>query len=222
MARATWNLEANAAHWKRWLEDRAIFPAIGGASSLSCRPTYRAMWRRNNGDLHMRHFLLPVLASCLWLAPACGKAEDGGAKGRGVALAVIDFDYIDTSGEERDQHREHEARLGALVGALRDDLAKNAPFRVVTPTCGHEPCKAASLEDGSLLVAAREAGANIVLIGGIHKMSTLVQWAEIVAIDASSGRVLDKKLFTFRGDTDEAWRRAERFIVDEITALPPL
>ena len=75
----------------------------------------------------MRHFLLPVLASCLWLAPACGKAEDGGAKGRGVALAVIDFDYIDTSGEERDQHLEHEARLGVLVGALRDDLAKKTP-----------------------------------------------------------------------------------------------
>jgi hypothetical protein len=168
----------------------------------------------------MRHFFLLVLASCLWLAPAWGKAEDGGAR-RGVALAVIDFDYIDTSGEKRDQRLEHEARRGALVGALRDDLAKNAPFRVVTPTCGHEPCKAASLEDGSLLAAAREAGADIVIIGGIHKMSTLVQWAEIVAIDAGSGRVLNKKLFTFRGDTDEAWRRAARFIVDEITALPP-
>jgi len=29
------------------------------------------------------------------------------------------------------------------------------------------------------------------------------------------------RTITFRGDTDEAWRRAETFIADEITTLPP-
>ncbi|MGO8740097.1 DUF2380 domain-containing protein [Rhodoblastus sp.] len=169
----------------------------------------------------MRQYLLPVLTSCLWLAPACGKAEDGGAKAQGAAVAVVDFDYSDTSGEERDQRMEHEARLGVFMSALRSDLAKRARFRVVTPICGAEPCKPASLGDGSLLVAARAAGADIVLVGGVHKMSTLVQWARVNAIDVRSGRVLFSKLFTFRGDTDEAWRRAERFIVQEVTALPP-
>ncbi len=174
----------------------------------------------------MRHFFLPVLASflwlapaCLWLTPACGKAGEGNAKVQGVA--VIDFDYIDTSGEERDQRMEHAARLAGFMNALRSDLAKSAAFRIVTPTCGAEPCEPASLEDGSLLVAARAAGADIVLMGGVHKMSTLVQWAEVMVIDAASGRVLNKKLFTFRGDTDEAWRRAEAFIFDEITVPPP-
>ncbi len=181
----------------------------------------------------MRHFFRPVLASflwlapaalwlapaALWLAPACGKAEEGNAKAQGVA--VIDFDYIDTSGEERDQRMEHAARLAGFMNALRSDLAKSAAFRIVTPACGPEPCGPASLEDGSLLVAARAAGADIVLLGGVHKMSTLVQWSEIMVIDAASGRVLNKKLFTFRGDTDEAWRRAEAFIFEEITAPPP-
>ncbi len=168
----------------------------------------------------MRH-LVPVLASCLWLTPACGRAEESRAKAQCVAVAVIDFDYIDTSGEERDQRMEHAARLGGFMNALRGDLAKSAAFRIVTPTCGSEPCESASLGDGSLLASARAAGADIVLVGGVHKMSTLVQWAEIMVIDAASGRVLDKKLFTFRGDTDEAWRRAEAFIFDEMTARPP-
>ena len=69
------------------------------------------------------------------------------------------------------------------------------------------------------LAAAREAGADILLIGGVHKMSTLVQWAKVQAIDAATGQIALDKLFTFRGDTDEAWRRAEAFISNEM--LPP-
>ena len=72
-----------------------------------------------------------------------------------------------------------------------------------------------------LLAAAREARADILLIGGVHKMSTLVQWAKIEAIDARTGRIVLDKLFSFRGDTDEAWRQAEAFIFDELTALRP-
>ena len=70
-----------------------------------------------------------------------------------------------------------------------------------------------------LLAAAREAGADILLIGGVHKMSTLVQNAKVEAIDARTGRVMFEKLFTFRGDTDEAWRRAEIFIANEIAGI---
>jgi len=166
----------------------------------------------------MRHFLVPVLAAWLWSMPSCGTAQDGGPKAQGAAIAVIDFDYVDTSGEERDQRKEHEMRLGNVMRALRDDLAKGGSFRLVTPACVPNPCSLAGSTVTDLLAASREAGADILLIGGVHKMSTLVQWAKIEAIDAGTGRVMFDKLFTFRGDTDEAWRRAESFIVKEITA----
>jgi hypothetical protein len=169
----------------------------------------------------MRHLLLSMLAACLWLVPSCGRAEDGGEKAQSTAIAVIDFDYVDTSGEARDQRKEHEARLGAFMGALRNHLWQGAKFRVVTPICRPEPCSLTGATVPNRLAAAREAGADIVLIGGVHKMSTLVQWAKIEAIDAKTGRPLFDKLFTFRGDTDEAWRRAEAFIFEEIAALPP-
>ncbi|MGO9673489.1 MAG: DUF2380 domain-containing protein [Methylocella sp.] len=169
----------------------------------------------------MRHFLLTVLAAGLSLAPSCGRAGDGGDKAQGAAIAVIDFDYLDTSGEERDQRKEHEARLSAFMGALRTDFATGAKFKVVTPICQPEPCSLGGTMVPKLLAAARDAGADIVLIGGVHKMSTLVQWAKVEAIDAKTGGVLFDKLFTFRGDTDDAWRRAEAFIFEEITALPP-
>ncbi len=170
----------------------------------------------------MRQFLVPILAVWLGLvSSSAGAGEGGEKKAHGVAIAVIDFEYQDTSGEERDQSKEHETRLGAFMIALRSDLDKSAAFRIVTPTCGAEPCSAKSSTADNLVAAARDAGADILLLGGVHKMSTLVQWAEIEAIDPKDGRVLFKKLFTFRGDNDESWRRAEAFIFEELTSLPP-
>jgi hypothetical protein len=170
----------------------------------------------------MRYFLLGMLAAGLWLAPSCGRAQDGGKTAQGAAIAVIDFDYVDTSGEARDQRGEHEARLAAFMLALKGDLAQRGSFRLVTPACAPDPCSLAGSTVTSLLAAAREAGADILLIGGVHKMSTLVQWAKIEAIDAKAERVMFDRLFTFRGDTDDAWRRAEVFIVDEIAAISGL
>jgi Protein of unknown function (DUF2380). len=163
----------------------------------------------------MRVFLLPILALCLWLAPSGAMAEESGKQER-AAIAVIDFDYVDTSGEERDQSKEHEARLAAFMSALRRDLANSERFRLVSPVCTPGPCLLAGPAISDLVVAAREAGADLLLIGGVHKLSTLVQNAGIDAIDAKTGKAIFHRLFTFRGDTDDAWRRAEMFIFDEI------
>jgi hypothetical protein len=66
------------------------------------------------------------------------------------------------------------------------------------------------------LRAASQAGAQILIIGGLHKMSTLVQLVETAAVDTTSQRVVFRKFFTFRGDDDEAWQRAERFVSEEV------
>ena len=168
----------------------------------------------------MRLLLLSLLSGWIWLASSPGWAEEGGEKGQSAAIAVIDFDYLDTSGEPRDQHKDHEARIRALMAAIRGDLAKNAHFRVVTANCGAEPCASELTRLDDLVAAARAAGASVMLIGGVHKMSTLVQWAKIQAIDVKGERIMLEKLFTFRGDSDEAWRRAESFIAEELNALP--
>ncbi len=162
-----------------------------------------------------------MLAAFLWLVPCYGRAQDSGENTQGVAIAVIDFEYVDTSGEVRDQRKEHEARLSAFMRNLNGDLGRAAKFRLVTPTCRPDPCSLAASTVSDLLAAARQAGADILLVGGVHKMSTLVQWAKVKVIDVRTGRIVLDKLFTFRGDTDEAWRQAEAFIFSEITAVPP-
>ena len=67
------------------------------------------------------------------------------------------------------------------MSALKDDLAAGGKFRVIVPACRPDPC---SRSTGSeLLKTAHAAGADFLLVGGIHKMSTLVQWAKAEVID---------------------------------------
>jgi Protein of unknown function (DUF2380) len=133
-------------------------------------------------------------------------------------IAVVDFDYRDTSGEARDQSAEHRARLGAFMAKLRADLGADPRFPVATIACANPPCTAGNTPPKALMDAARQAGAYAVLYGEIDKMSTLVQWGRVQLVDVAADKLLDDKFLTFRGDTDEAWLRAEAFIVEELKA----
>jgi hypothetical protein len=131
-------------------------------------------------------------------------------------VAVADFSYLDTSGEARDQTAEHASRLQVFTEKLRADLAGANTYSLVRLNCqGNCPSGDSSLPE--LLAEARRAGADIVVFGGIHKMSTLVQWVEVVAHDVQTDKPTYHRLLTFRGDSDEAWRRAEAFIARELT-----
>ena len=139
-----------------------------------------------------------------------------------VTLAVLPLDYVDTSGEPTDQTAAHQRRAADFVSALKHDLSANGRYRIVSMSCGSAPCDPA-MSPSELEKAARAAGARLVLIGGVHKMSTLIQWAKIEIADEDQGRVVFDRLLTFRGDTDEAWRQAESFVDREILdSLPGL
>jgi Protein of unknown function (DUF2380) len=132
-----------------------------------------------------------------------------------LAVSVDDFKYRDTSNEPIDQTAVHEKRLRAFMTALRDDVTADRHFELVPSSCASNcPTDGPALRDR--LHAASQAGAQILIIGGVHKMSTLVQLAQTVAIDTTSQRIVFRKFFTFRGDNDEAWQRAERFVSEEI------
>jgi hypothetical protein len=137
-----------------------------------------------------------------------------------AALAVLNLDYIDTSGEPTDQTSAHQRRAADFVSALQRDLAANGQYRVVPMSCGSEPCEPV-MSPAELQKAARAAGAKFVVLGGVHKMSTLVQWAKIQIADEEQGRIVFDRLLTFRGDTDEAWQKAEAFIVRDVLSSAP-
>ena len=132
-----------------------------------------------------------------------------------LAVSVDDFKYRDTSNEPTDQTAVHEKRLRAFMTALRDDVTADRRFELVPSSCGPNcPTDGPALRDR--LRAASQAGTQILIIGIVHKLSTLVQVVRIAAIDTTAQRVVFRKYFQFRGDNDEAWLRAERFVSEEV------
>jgi hypothetical protein len=140
---------------------------------------------------------IPALAS-IWLLSGLAAAHSGGPATQIVSLTIEDFSYLDTSGEPTDQSAAHQMRLQAFMTALRHDIETDNRYHL-------------------------QAGANIQIIGAIQKKSTLVQWARVRAIDVAANRIVLEKVYTFRGDTDQAWQRAEVFVSEDIRGalVPP-
>ena len=70
----------------------------------------------------------------------------------------------------------------------------------------------------SLTDAARQSGARLLLYGGIHKMSTLVQFGKAQIADLETDQVVYDRTITFRGDDDNAWKRAGEFLAEDLAA----
>jgi Protein of unknown function (DUF2380) len=167
--------------------------------------------------LTMRHAsLLHALATAgLFLGSSLISDAPAATAGRALAVSVDDFNYIDTSNEPTDQTAVHEKRLRSFMTALRDDVAADRRFELVPSSCAPNcPTEGPALVDR--LREASQAGSQILIIGTVHKLSTLVQYVGTAAIDATTQRVVFKKFFTFRGDNDEAWQRAQRFVSEEV------
>jgi hypothetical protein len=165
----------------------------------------------------MRHAsLLHALATAglftgLFLGSSLISDASAATAGHALAVSVDDFNYIDTSNEPTDQTAVHQKQMRAFMTALRDDVTADRRFELVPSSCAPN-CPT----EGDRLRAASQAGTQILIIGVVHKLSTLVQNARIVAIDTTSQRIVFQKFFTFRGDNDEAWQRAERFLSEEV------
>jgi hypothetical protein len=136
------------------------------------------------------------------------------------SVAIAAFSYKDTSGEVRDQTQEHRARLDMLNQLLRENLASGGKFTIVHIACESAEC---AVEDGiapaALAQSAADAGARYILVGGVQKMSTLVQWARVNLLDVKERKTVFDRLYSFRGDNDEAWRQAALFAARDVNEL---
>jgi len=108
-----------------------------------------------------------------------------------IPIAVIDFDYQDTSGELRDQSAEHRSIMAEFMNKLRNDLAADKKFAPVTIACADPPCTAGGTPPAALIEAATQAGARLMIYGEVHKMSTLIQWGKMQIVDIVADRLID-------------------------------
>ena len=135
-----------------------------------------------------------------------------------IKLAIADFDYKDTSGETQDQAAAHAERLNNFTQLIDQELSASGKYRIVAITCPKRPCSAGAMDTQSLTDAARQSGARLLLYGGIHKMSTLVQFGKAQVADLESDQVVYDRTISFRGDDDNAWKRASEFLAEDIVS----
>ncbi|MEP9372732.1 DUF2380 domain-containing protein [Mesorhizobium sp. KR1-2] len=137
------------------------------------------------------------------------------------SLAISGFFLIDTSGEQRNQTAEHEARLKRFDDVMHEELAGSGRFTLVEMKCPQPRCSGQSMTMDELLRYARDAGARFLAVGAIEKMSTLVLWARLEVYDVASRKMVFNQLFTFRGDNDEAWQHAAHYVANEFIKNAP-
>ena len=158
------------------------------------------------------YFPTPSVLALTGILVCLAPAASGAPASQKAAVEVDDFSYVDTSGETRDAHQ---AKLEAFMAALRSDFAADDRYRLAPSSCAG-PCAAKNPTLQNRLGAASTAGTDILVTGGVQKLSTLIQWAKVRLIDVGTRHILFEKLYTFRGDNEEAWRHAEAFISEDI------
>jgi hypothetical protein len=136
-------------------------------------------------------------------------------------VAVIAFDYSDSSGEPEDQTAEHDARLALYRQTLEAELGKAASLTTAPIPCMANGCTVSTMRADDLLEESRAAGVDFLVFGGIHKMSTLVGGGRVVVLDVAKNRFVFDRVISFRGDDDEAFVRAARFSARDIARAVP-
>lgn len=165
-----------------------------------------------------RPYRFPAYGALLMmLAGAIGSASFSLADAaEPVTLAITGFDFRDTSGEVRDQRAEHAKRLEALGATLQEGLSASKRMTVVPLTCQAGRCTAKTAGLEALSIQSKKVGARYLLIGEVQKMSTLVGGVKFAVLDLTSNKPTCDRFLSYRGDTDEAWRRAAAFAAQVI------
>lgn len=149
------------------------------------------------------------LSAALLFVIAVATQPLAAAEGAATRVLVLDIELLDTSGEG--EAPEHAPRLAAASQHLRDLLAQQESLEVVAPD-GETPRIRTC--NGCEIALAREAGADFVVTGLVHKVSTLILSITLHVRDASSGALVAGSAVDIRGDNDRSWLRGVSWLVE--------
>lgn len=170
----------------------------------------------------MRSFFIAVLIWPFFFA-ANGVAEPQ----QRIKLAVFDIELDDfsTGGPIAGESAAETARLSRMTELARQLLAQSGIFEIVdVGSSENEMVKAHWLRkcNGCETEAARALGADMAFIGFYRKISVMEQYLEIRIRDARSGELVHVSQTDLRGETDESWSRALKFLIEFRLVEPEL
>jgi hypothetical protein len=139
-------------------------------------------------------------------------------------LAVFDFEMIDTSlpgqfyGPQADEH-DRLLRVGDLV---RKELGESSKFQVVDIAPVNAAAHQSNLQacGGCDVKLAQQLNADLDITGVVQKVSNLILNINIYLRDVHTGRLVTAVSADMRGNTDESWSRATRYLIRERLLAP--
>jgi hypothetical protein len=170
--------------------------------------------------------LLRALAAgvmALATAPSVGLGENA----RPIQLAVfaMELDDFSAGGPLAGESPAETARLERMTDLARERLASSGLFEIIDGRASrHEMAKEHWLRkcNGCEADAARDLGAEMSFIGFYRKISVMEQNLEFRIRDARSGELLNVSQTDLRGETDESWSRALKFLIRYALVEPEL
>jgi len=160
---------------------------------------------------HHLRFLAPLAVLLGLLAPPAAAAAP-------TKVAVFDLELYDTSleGEMRGRDPAETARLQQLTVLLREAVAERDDMQTVDTAPLHQRLTAMPALyscNGCETTLAAELGAERSISGFVYKISTLILYITVAVRDTESGRLLEEKSVSIRGNTDESWRHGLKYLL---------
>jgi hypothetical protein len=156
------------------------------------------------------------LTAALWALPGMALALDDIAPGAKVAFLGMHFIDTSTEGAMNGVREDETARLALLEAAVRErfeaegfDLLDLAPVteeleRTLNP---------ANCNDCEVRMA-EQLGADYSLVGEVQKVSNLILSMNLALRETESGEFVRMLAVDIRGNTDDAWLRGGRYILN--------
>lgn len=165
----------------------------------------------------MRAFAVVALVSLLMRSVPAGATEP-------PRLAVFDLEMIDTSlpGEVYGPRADEHQRLLRAGDQLRKELGESSKFQIVDISPVNVAAHQSNLQacGGCDVKLAQQLNADLEMTGVVQKVSNLILNINVYLRDVHTGRLVTAASADMRGNTDESWSRATRYLIRERLLAP--
>ena len=139
-------------------------------------------------------------------------------------LAVFDFEMIDSSldGEIYGTRPDEKERLARVGDQLRKELGESGKFQMIDIAPVNAAAHQSNLQacGGCDLKLAQQLGADVEITGVVRKISNLILNISLFLRDVQTGRLIVAMNTDMRGNTEESWTRATRYLIRERLLAP--
>src|SRR5581483_10588616 len=113
-------------------------------------------------------------------------------------------------------------RLARAGDQLRRELAESGKFQILDIAPVNVAAHQSNLQacGGCDVKLAQQLGADLEITGVVQKVSNVILNISVYLRDAHTGQLLARAGADMRGNTDESWARATRYLVRERLLAP--